>query len=114
MNILDNSSEQVSLNTSVDTPLVIPVKVIVDSTVNAIGIPLTKLNKSKGRPKHSSNLHSKQPSSIAQRLKKAGIDWVVDFADAIKHNKRERIKLWLRMLPYLITTTNRMKVKKWK
>ena len=51
---------------------------------------------------------------MAQRFKKAGLDWQEDFALAIKANKRERIKLWLKLLPYLITTSSRAKVRHWK
>jgi hypothetical protein len=83
--------------------------------VNGAGIPLTKLsNPGRGRPKGTSYLHAKHASSIAKRFKAAGLDWATDFALAIKANKRERIKLWLRLLPYLITTTNKVCVKKWK
>lgn len=78
------------------------------------GIPLSKLSPHPGRPLGSSNLAARHASSIAVRLKAAGVDWVVDLADAIKRNKRERIAMWLRLLPYLITTTNKVKVKKWK
>ncbi len=54
------------------------------------------------------------PSALAQSFKKAGLDWKADFAAAIKANRRDRIKLWLRLLPYMITTNHRAKVKKWK
>lgn len=79
-----------------------------------------------GRRLGSSNLHSKQPSALARRLKAAGVDWVEHFAMAIKAAKdystkpdgrrqaREDIRMWLRLLPYLITTSNRIRVKKWK
>lgn len=82
--------------------------------VNGADVPVTKLNQSTGRPKGARNLHAKHPSSIARAFKRAGLDWQVDFALAIKNNKRERIAMWLRLLPYLITTTNKAKVKKWK
>jgi len=65
-----------------------------------------------GRPSGSSNLHSKYPSSIATRLKAAGIDWVVDLATAIKANNETRINMWMRMLPYLVVTQGHRKVKK--
>jgi len=81
---------------------------------NGAGIPLMKLNKSTGRPKGARNLHAKHPSSIAKKFRAAGLDWATDFALAIKANNRARIKLWLRLLPYLITTTNKVRVKKWK
>jgi len=73
---------------------------------------LAKLNKG-GRPVGSRNLHAKHPSSIAKRFAKAGLDWAADFADAIRHNRRERIRMWMRLLPYLITTTNKTRVRKW-
>lgn len=81
---------------------------------NGIGIDRRKLTESTGRPKGARNLHAKHPSSIARAFKKAGLDWQVDFAQAIKANKRERITMWLRLLPYLITTTNKQRVKRWK
>jgi hypothetical protein len=81
---------------------------------NGAGIPLTKLNKSTGTYKGARNLHAKHPSSIAKRFKAAGLDWTQDFAIAIKANNRPRIKLWLRLLPYLITTTNKASVRKWR
>jgi hypothetical protein len=82
--------------------------------VNGAGVPLAKLNQSPGRPRGARNLHAKHPSSIAKAFSKAGLDWKADFAQAIKANRRDRIKLWLRLLPYLVTTTNRVRVRKWK
>jgi adenine-specific DNA methylase len=82
--------------------------------VNGAGIPLSKLNKSTGRPKGARNLNAKHPSSIARAFSKAGLHWQEDFALAIKGNNRARIKLWLRLLPYLVTTTNKTRVKKWR
>lgn len=67
-----------------------------------------------GRPKGFNGMRSKMPSAMAQRFKKAGLDWQTDFALAIKANKRDRIALWLRLLPYLITTSSRAKVRSWK
>ena len=67
-----------------------------------------------GRPLGFNGTRSKMPSAMAQRFKKAGLDWQEDFALAIKANKRDRIKLWLKLLPYLITTSNKSKVKRWK
>jgi hypothetical protein len=81
---------------------------------NAIGIDRRKLTQSTGRPKGARNLNAKHPSSISKAFRKAGLIWQEDFAKAIKENKRERIKLWLRLLPYLVTTTNRTRVRKWK
>jgi len=63
---------------------------------------------------NTSNLHSKHPSSIAQRLKAAGVDWIVDLAAALKANDKERIALWMRMLPYLIVTQGHRKIKRTK
>jgi len=74
--------------------------------------PLAK-NKG-GRPKGYDGCRSKMPSAMAQAFKKAGLDWKEDFAIAIKNNKRDRIKLWLKLLPYMITTSSKAKVKKWK
>lgn len=54
------------------------------------------------------------PSAMAQKFKAAGLDWQVDFALAIKSNNRQRIKLWLKLLPYLITTSSKSRGKKWK
>lgn len=82
--------------------------------VNGAGIPLHKLRQSTGRPKGARNLNAKHPSSIARAFRRAGLDWQADFALAIKGNNRARIKLWLRLLPYLVTTTNKARVKKWK
>lgn len=81
---------------------------------NGAGVERSKLHDSPGRPKGARNLHAKHPSSLARRFQKAGLDWAADFAGAIKNNKRERITMWLRLLPYLITTTNKVKVRRWK
>jgi len=85
-----------------------------ETPVNGAGVPLAKLNQSPGRPRGGRNLHAKHPSSLARRFKRAGLDWAEDFALAIKANKRERISMWLRLLPYLVTTTNKLKVRRWK
>lgn len=77
------------------------------------GEPLPPRNKG-GRPKGFNGSRSKMPSAMAQAFKKAGLDWKEDFALAIKNNKRDRIKLWLKLLPYMITTSAKAKVKKWK
>ena len=82
---------------------------------NGAGIERAKLRGSPGRPPGVRGpLNSKHPSSMGRKFLKAGLDWQTDFALAIKSNKRERIKLWLRLLPYLVTTHNVVKVKKWK
>jgi hypothetical protein len=86
-----------------------------DTGRNGAGIERAKLGKSPGRPPGIRGpLNSKHPSSMGRKFLKAGLDWQTDFALAIKGNKRERIKLWLRLLPYLVTTHNVVKVKKWK
>lgn len=81
---------------------------------NGAGIERSKLHESPGRPKGVRNLHAKHPSSLAKRFKAAGLDWAADFAQAIKANRRDRIAMWLRLLPYMVTTTNKLKVRKWK
>jgi hypothetical protein len=65
-----------------------------------------------GRPKNSVNIYSKQPSSIATRLKAAGIDWIPSFGAAIKRNDKALLALWLRILPYLIVTHSHQRVKR--
>jgi hypothetical protein len=57
-----------------------------------------------GRKLGTTNLHSKQHSSISQRLKQNGVDWVADLALAIKANNYRRIAIWMKLLPYLIVT----------
>lgn len=82
---------------------------------NGAGIEFQKLHASPGRPRGARNLHAKHPSSISRAFKKAGLDWQTDFALAIKANNGRRIKLWLKLLPYLITQTNHStSVKRWK
>src|ERR1700676_2531957 len=71
-----------------------------------------QVNGKRGRPVGSSNLHSKHSSSIAFRLKVAGIDWVADLAAAIKANNETRINMWLKLLPYLIVTQGHRKIKR--
>lgn len=92
---------------------------------NGAGIPLTKLNKSTG-PRNPRNLHAKHPSSLARRLKAHGVDWVQYLAAAMKamanpglpnsqrNRARDDVRMWLRMLPYMVTTTNKVRVKRWK
>ncbi len=74
--------------------------------------PGKQFARSKGRPINSVNLYSKQPSSIATRLKAAGVDWVMDLAQAIKANNETRINMWLRLLPYLIVTQGHRRIKR--
>jgi hypothetical protein len=95
--------------------------------VNGAGIELAKLNQSPGRPKGARNLHAKHPSSLARRFKAAGLDWASAFAEAIKAAKnpdissaarrqaREDVRMWLKLLPYMVTQTNKtVKVRRWK
>lgn len=81
--------------------------------LNMDDLDMPKRNKG-GRPKGFDGTRSRMPSAMAQAFKRNGLDWMKDFSDAIKTNKRERIKLWLKLLPYMITTTKRAKVKRWK
>ncbi len=85
--------------------------------------PVSRLG---GRPKGFDGTRSRMPSALAQSFKKNGLDWKIDFASAIKaasdfslpkasrNEAKERIKLWLRLLPYMITSSRRTKVKHWK
>ncbi len=75
-----------------------------------------------GRPKGFNGKTSKQPSAIARAFSKAGLDWKTDFAIAIKaaadytrtpairKAAKERVQLWLRLLPYLITTSSKASI----
>jgi hypothetical protein len=76
--------------------------------------PVAEPKNKGGRPRGFNGWRSKMPSAMALRFKAAGLDWQTDFALAIKANKRERIKLWLKLLPYLITTSSKAKVRSWK
>jgi hypothetical protein len=67
-----------------------------------------------GRVVGSSNIHSKQQSSIAFRLKMKGFDWIASFGVAIKRNDKQLLSLWLRLLPYLIVTQGHRRVKRLK
>lgn len=67
-----------------------------------------------GHPKGASSLHAKHPSAISRRLKLAGVDWIDSFAVAIKTNDKALLNLWLRLLPYLIVTGGRVRVKRFK
>lgn len=67
-----------------------------------------------GRPVGSTNLHSKHPSGIAVRLRRAGIDWVVDLANALNAHDQARIDVWLKLLPYLVVTQGHRRPKRWK
>jgi hypothetical protein len=85
-----------------------------DEPKSADGIQLSKLSPHLGRPKGTLNLHAKHPSSIANRLKAAGIDWIASFGVAIKRNDKQLLTLWLRLLPYLIVTAGHRRVKRLK
>jgi hypothetical protein len=61
-----------------------------------------------------SNLHSKHPSGIAIRMKALGVDWLVPFAAAIKKNDKTLLRLWLRLLPYLVVTQGHKRIRKMK
>lgn len=63
---------------------------------------------------NTANLHSKQPSGIAVRLRMAGVDWITSFGAAIKKNDRTLLSLWLKLLPYLVVTHGHQRVKKFK
>jgi hypothetical protein len=95
--------------------------------VNGAGIELSKLHQSPGRPRGKRGpLNAKHPSSLARRLKKHGVDWVEYFAEAVKACRlkpsppsakaqaRRDVTMWLKLLPYLVTTHNMVKVKKCK
>jgi len=75
-------------------------------------VPYTRAHS--GRPIGSTNLHSKSPSGIAVRLRRAGIDWIVSFGAAIQANDKELLSIWLRLLPYLVVTGSNKRVKKFK
>ncbi len=66
----------------------------------------------RGRPVGSSNIHSKHPSSIAIRLKLAGVNWIDSFAVAVKRNDKQLLTIWLRLLPYLVVTGGHRRVKR--
>jgi hypothetical protein len=63
---------------------------------------------------NTANIHSKQPSGIANRLRAHGIDWIASFGMAIQKNDKVLLSLWLRLLPYLIVTQGHRRVKKFK
>lgn len=92
---------------------------------NGAGIETAKLRQSTGRPKGARNLHAKHPSSLARRLQGHGVDWTKCLAEAIKTyatgttralrlEAREDVRMWLKALPYMVTATNTVKVRKWK
>jgi len=67
-----------------------------------------------GRPKGFDGTRSKANSHVAQAFKRVGLDWREDLAKAIMRNDRYRIKLWLKLLPHLIVSSRKSKVKRWK
>lgn len=87
-------------------------------SVNGAGVPKARLsNKGTGAAMHRERykLNARRQTAIAQAFKRAGLDWQTDLANAIKNadahsltpNERnrakERISLWLKLLPYLVT-----------
>lgn len=76
--------------------------------------PINDAPRPNGVRLNTSNIHSKHPSSIATRLKAAGIDWIPSFGAAIKRNDKALLALWLRLLPYLIVTGGHRRVKRLK
>lgn len=97
-----------------------------ETSRNGAGIETAKLRQSTGRPKGARNLNAKHPSSLARRLKDHGIDWTLCLARSIKAygdkalskaerlRAREDIKIWMKALPYMVTTVNKVRVKRWK
>ncbi len=74
--------------------------------------PGKQFAKGLGRPKDSVNIHSKQPSSIAKRLKAGGIDWTASLGAAIKTNDKQLLTIWLRLMPYLVVTGGHRRMKR--
>ncbi len=77
-------------------------------------IPTPPIPSRNGVRLNTSNLHAKHASSIAKRLKLAGVDWIESFGVAIKRNDKQLLTLWLRLLPYLVVTQGHRRVKKGK
>ena len=97
------------MDTNHSTPIVAPLQSPDDDTAKRVD--LTRINKG-GRLKGGVNIHSKHPSSIAMRLKAAGVDWIPSFGIAIQRNDKKLLALWLRLLPYLIVTGGHRRTKK--
>lgn len=74
----------------------------------------TESKRKGGRPVGFDGTKAKMPSALAQAFTRHGLDWKKDFAEAIKANKRERIQLWLKLLPYMIATSQKARVRRWK
>lgn len=81
---------------------------------NGAGIEKSKLHQSTGRPKGVKGVNARHPSAIAIAFKKHGLDWQKDMAVSIMQHDKERIAMWLKLLPYLVTSANKHKVKRWK
>lgn len=88
------------------------------SDTNGAGVPRSKLShKGTGAAMHRERykINVRRQTAIAQAFKRAGLDWQADLANAIKASNdytttasnrkgaRERITLWLKLLPYLVT-----------
>ncbi len=61
----------------------------------------------RGRQIGSSQLDSKQHTSISIAFKRAGLDWRENLAHAILANDQRRITLWVRLLPYLVSKNHK-------
>ena len=77
-------------------------------------VPIQPITSKVGVRYNTANIHSKQPSGIARRLKAAGVDWIESFAVAIKRNDKALLTLWLRLLPYLVVTGGHRRPKRFK
>lgn len=75
-------------------------------------IPIQPAVSANGVRLNTANLHSKQYSGLAQRLKAGGVDWIASLGAAIKRNDKQLLVLWLRLLPYLIVTQGHKRVKR--
>lgn len=90
----------------------------VEQNRNGAGVPRAKLShKGTGAAMHRERykINVRRQTAIAQAFKRAGLDWQTDLAIAIKssdsrtitpserNRAKERISLWLKLLPYLVT-----------
>lgn len=94
---------------------------ICEAQLQPNGRPTLSINNEKpktvdkgGRPKGFNGTTAKANSHIAQAFKRMGLDWREDLAKAIMKNDRYRIKLWLKLLPHLIVSSRKSKMKRWK
>ena len=71
------------------------------------------LKAKRGRAIGSSNLDSNQHTSISLAFKRSGLDWRDNLAKAILNDDKARIRLWLKLLPYLVSK-NHKKIKRQK